>query len=54
MDSKKLKINIGKLGKLIPVKPPQHMDDFPKSIAECLQKYLRQSTLWNINYRVYN
>jgi hypothetical protein len=48
MDSKKLKINIGKLSKQMPGKPAQHTDDFPKSIGECFHKYLRQSTLWNI------
>jgi len=48
MESKKLQNNIEKLGKLIPLKPVQHTDDYPKSIADCLHKYLRQSTLWDI------
>ncbi|HZW69483.1 MAG TPA: hypothetical protein VFF57_01360 [Hanamia sp.] len=45
MDSNKLRVNLEKLKKSIPKKPATYTPDFPVSIAESLQKYLRQRTI---------
>lgn len=53
MDKRKLESNIEKLRKMIPKKPIHYTDDYPKTIAESLTKYLRSSTIWNIQASSY-
>lgn len=45
MDEKKLKVNLNKLKNLIPKKPQSFTKDYPKSIEESLNKYIRQRTI---------
>jgi len=45
MDAKKLKKNLEKLKQGIPKKPSVHTTEYPKSVEESLQKYLRNRTI---------
>lgn len=45
MEPNKLHANFEKLRAMIPKKPEHHTDDFPVSIAESLNKYLRMRTI---------
>src|SRR6187402_1008351 len=45
MDSKKLKVNLEKLRMRIPKKPKEFIAEFPKTVGESLDLYLRQRTI---------